>query len=862
MTQTQLAARAAVSRTTVWNALREGGPVPAGATVAALARALRLKQPDVNELLRLRRTAAAAGDATRLGESARGGVSARRGPQPPGAVCRVLGDVPLEADCFVPRPGLRARVETAATGGTVALSQVVLTGMGGVGKTQLAARHARTAIDSGQVDLVLWVTAASRTAVADAYADAASRLLGAGREDPQAASEFLNWLRLGPGTADGGPRPGLRWLVVLDDVPYTAAVRGLWPPHVPHGQTLVTTRFRDVSLLRAGSRRVEVDRFTSAEAVSYLTAKLEALGRADDLAQLTGLAEDLGRLPLALSQAVPFMHALHLDCAGYRTRLAGRAQTLTTVLPTDIGLPDDQNKTVAAAWDLSIDRADRQPRRGLARPLLHVLSLLDPNGVPAPVLDSPPVRSYLATHRTPLSDPDAPVRQPGDEPGEVGDIGEVLRNLEQFSVIDCASDNPHRAVRVHQLIQRAVREQLSPEHRDQVARAAADALTAAWPDVERDTDLAAALRANTAVLAGHAGEALYRPVTHPVLGRSGTSLGTSGQVGAARDYYQHLAEQAVAHLGEHRPDTLLFRQQAARWQGEAGDVAGAAAALTDVLAEQRRHLDADHPDLLASRNSIAYTKALAGDLAGAVADFIDVLDDTRRVLGDDHPDTLLLRNNLARFRGEAGDPATAVTEFQELLEDQKRLLGDHDSDTLMTLNNLAYQQVMAGDICTATATFAELLDVRSQVLGADHPHTLDTRNNVAYLQARAGDVVGAASAFARLAEDSARIRGAGHPATLQVRSHLAQCWGQAGDAVRAATALDDIVRDCVRLLGREHPHTLKSWSFLAEWRVRAGDPSGAAAAYADLLPLQTRVLGAHHPDTLKSRQELARRSAR
>ncbi|MFF8867500.1 FxSxx-COOH system tetratricopeptide repeat protein [Streptomyces sp. NPDC015139] len=855
-TRRGLAKKAEMSPTTMWKALREGGPVPSDTAVAALARALDLKQAERQELLDLRRIADGKGDARPTDEQGWAVPNARREGEGAGVVCRVLGNVPFEADCYVERPELRARLETAATCGTATLSHV-LTGMGGVGKTQLAAHYAGVAGRTGHVDLVLWVTAASRDAVTGAYADAAHRLLDVGREDPQTASTlFLNWLNLAPGTNDGGPRPGVRWLVVLDDVPYTGALQGLWPPHVPHGQTLVTTRFRDVSLLRSGSRLVEVDRFTPEEAVHYLTTKLAAIGREDDPAQIAHLAEDLGRLPLALSQAVPFMHSLHLDCASYRERLASEANTLARVLPTHVGLPDDQSRTVAAAWDMSIELADTQPPRGLARPLLHVLSHLEPNGIPAAVLDSPPVRAYLAGHRTDSSGTLTDAGRAGDDGDELRDIREVLCSLEQFSLIDHDPDSPHRAVRMHQLVQRAVRERLTPGEGHHVARATADALMAAWPHIERDTDLTAALRANTAVLARQTKDALYQPVAHPVLDRSGASLGTSGQAGAARDYYQHLAEQADTHLGGHHRDTLVFRQQAARWQGEAGELDEAAAALTHVLAEQRRQLDPDLPELLVTRNSLAYTKALAGDLTEAVDEFAALLVDMRRVLGSEDRDTLLLRNNLARFRGEAGDHDTSVREFNELLADQTRLLGREDPDTLMTLGNLAFQLAKLEDTAAAATAFAEQLKVRTRVLGFDHPDTLDTRNNVAYLQAWSGDVAGAAAAFSQLVEDSRRRRGEGHPATLRARGSLALMWGRAGDAVRATTALADIVQDCVRWLGSDHPDTLKTWGFLAEWQGRAGDTAGSAATYAELLALQTRVLGEQHADTGKTRKAL------
>ncbi|MFI0938514.1 hypothetical protein [Streptomyces sp. NPDC021020] len=78
---------------------------------------------------------------------------------------------------------LRAAV---AAGGTAVLCRV-LTGTGGVGKTQLAADHARTAWAGGEADLLVWVTAVDRAAVVAGLGRA--RVAGADPADPQAAAE-------------------------------------------------------------------------------------------------------------------------------------------------------------------------------------------------------------------------------------------------------------------------------------------------------------------------------------------------------------------------------------------------------------------------------------------------------------------------------------------------------------------------------------------------------------------------------------------------------------------------------------------------------------------------------------------------
>lgn len=77
----------------------------------------------------------------------------------------------------------------------------VLAGVGGVGKTQLAADHARATWDRDEGDLLVWVTAATRTAVVSEYAQAATGLLGPAPADPErAASAFLAWLQQKPGS--------------------------------------------------------------------------------------------------------------------------------------------------------------------------------------------------------------------------------------------------------------------------------------------------------------------------------------------------------------------------------------------------------------------------------------------------------------------------------------------------------------------------------------------------------------------------------------------------------------------------------------------------------------------------------------
>ncbi|MGV9342893.1 tetratricopeptide repeat protein [Streptomyces sp. NPDC003688] len=797
------------------------------------------------------------GDATAIGPhslAVSGSLTVQRGPQEPAVWPHQVGVIPPPAQSFQNR-ALSSRLDQALRGGGTAVLGQVLTGMGGVGKTQLAADHARTAWRDGQVDVLVWVTASNRTTAVSGFANAGVELCRANPNDPEsAAASFLAWLQPKP---DAAP---CRWLVVLDDVQDPGDLRGLWPPTSPLGQTVATTRSRDAALAGAGRHMIEVGLFTPEEALAYLNGALAVHGRTEPANQLAALAHGLGHLPLALSQAAAYIADAAITVPTYRALLADRATALADAAPDT--LPDDQNHTTAAALTLSLDRADTLRPHGLARPMLQLAAFLDPNGIPDAVLTSTPALAHLTHHRTGLPRTRWPRWWPGNRRHAHTAITETeataaLRALHRLHLIDHTPEIPYQAVRVHQLTQRAVRDTLAPLQHHSVALTAADSLSAAWPEIERDTDIAQALRANTTSLTDCAEDDLHQPDAHGVLFRTGRSFGESGQVTAARDHFQQLFASNARLLGPEHPDTLAARINLAAWQGEMGDAAGAASAFEELLHDRLRVLGPDHPRTLTTRNNLATWRAQAGDVTGATSAFEELLHDRLRVLGPDHPDTLTTRNNLATSRGEMGDVTGATSAFEELLHDQVRVLGPDHPDTLTTRNNLAHWRGRAGDVTGAASAFEELLHDQVRVLGPNHPDTLTTRNNLAHWRGRAGDATGAASAFEELLHDQVRVLGPNHPRTLTTRNNLATSRGEMGDATGATSAFEELLHDQVRVLGPNHPRTLTTRNSLATWRGRAGDATGAASAFEELLHDQVRVLGPNHPDTLTTRNNLA-----
>ncbi|MFG2910944.1 tetratricopeptide repeat protein [Kitasatospora sp. NPDC048286] len=725
----------------------------------------------------------------------------------PGPVWRPVrvGTVPPLASAFQPRPGLQEEIDRARErNATVVLTQV-LSGGGGVGKSQIAATCAHHAHTDG-IDVLVWVDATETAQIVTTYAQAAAKagVPGAGGQDAESdAGAFLDWLAV----------TDCSWLVVLDDLTDLENTAPWWPrpPVGANGRVLATTRRRDALVTGNGRTRVDIGTYTPTEALDYLHQRLTEADTAhllDDRA--SDLVEALGRLPLALAHAAAYMINEDADCTTYLHLFTDRTSRLETLLPPGADT-DGYGRQVTTSLLLALDAAQQHEPAGLAVPAIRLAAHLDPAGHPQQLWTTDAAARYLTTHRTPGSSEPAPVT--------AEQARAVLRLLHHYALITHHTHDTNRTVRLHALTARAARETTPHADIPATVHAAADALAETWPKHEHTArDLTAVLRANTDTLTTHAGDHLWHPDGHPVLFAAGHSLTSTGLIHAAVTHWQNIAADAERLLGEGHPDTLTSRGSLALSYRRVGRMGEAIALLERVLADAERLRGEGHPDTLASRHNLADSYQRMGRTGEAIALQERVLADAERLLGEDHPDTLAARANLASSYRQTGRTGEAIVLEERVLADRERLLGEDHPHTLTARANLASSYWQAGRTGEAIDLLERVLADFERLLGEEHPDTLTARANLAVYYWQAGLTGEAIDLLERVLADSERLLGEEHPDTLTARANLAVSYRRLARTGEVIDLLEQILADRERFLGRDHSATRAAADWLRSWR--------------------------------------------
>ncbi|MEH2461729.1 tetratricopeptide repeat protein, partial [Nostoc sp.] len=144
-------------------------------------------------------------------------------------------------------------------------------------------------------------------------------------------------------------------------------------------------------------------------------------------------------------------------------------------------------------------------------------------------------------------------------------------------------------------------------------------------------------------------------------------------------------------------------------------------------------LGEEHPLVANSLNNLALPYYSQGRYDQAEPLFMQALELYKRLLGEEHPLVANSLNNLALLYYSQGRYDQAEPLFMQALELYKRLLGDAHPSVANSLNNLALLYNSQGRYDQAEPLFLQALELRKHLLGDAHPDVASSLNDLALL---------------------------------------------------------------------------------------------------------------------------------
>jgi tetratricopeptide (TPR) repeat protein len=727
-------------------------------------------------------------------------------------------NLPFRPHLFVGRGTELHRLDEAmAQPGHLVIQAV--SGLGGVGKSTLAAHWAANHAHSLGLSPVRWITADSKDNIRQGLADFACALQPVLAETlavEQLAERALQWLATHTG-----------WLVILDNVNDPADIAPLLA-RPTDGRFLITSR---LATGWGGASVLPLDILTPAEALDLLSRTMNHEGRRD-MAGAAQLCAELGYLPLAVEQAGSYLAENPLISP--RDYLELLAQ-----YPADMyqygGATTPAERTIASIWRLTLDRITAlEPAAG---DVLRTLAWYAPDHIH---------RDLVAACGSPPA------------------VNRAIGLLAAYSMITL--DTGTQTAAVHRLVQTLARtaDRADP-HRDpllieQARHRATDHLAAKLPDRAQDPaqwPLYVALLPHAEALAENSNAEADTANTIEVLGDVSAFLVDQGMIDRAIPLFHRVLSTCHRLLGPDNHKTLMARNQLAWAHHSAGEYHRAIALHQENLNDMGRVLGADHPHTLAARSNLAYGHQGAGNLQQAVTLFEESLAETERALGATHIETATAQHNLAHACQLAGDTDRAISLSKKALVTRERVLGSGHRETLAARNSLGNALCAAGDFTRATALHRKNLNDTERLLGPEHPQTLAARNNLAVDYKAAEDYDRAIALLTQNLAAAERVWGDDHPDTLGILNNLAATYEGSGDYKQAVSLCGENLARTQRSRGPHHPETLMRRSTLASALRESGDLRNALTHFQRLLDEHEQILGRDDPRTMDTRNDVA-----
>ncbi|MCJ1231793.1 hypothetical protein MMC12_008472 [Toensbergia leucococca] len=595
---------------------------------------------------------------------------------------------------FVTRIDILKELDTCLSSKPKATS-VVLLGMGGSGKTQVALECCRRAEADSSFTAVIWIDALSPATVAQSYSTIALKIIGGTRSIAD-VKESMAIVERALQQQKG------KWLAVLDnfDNPKDFQEHSIqhYIPKATNGSVLFTSRHASSERL---GHVIRVSEMSDDESLDLLLQRptSEATERQQGLA----IATMLGYLALALDQAGAYIRAQCLPLQDFRSHYKRRKKMILEGVPEQWEyrrkLGETERETVLSVfvtWELSFEQiSGSKEARDRKEHFLTLAAHFDNKCISQRYFEAYCSSKNVEWMQTFMT---------GGEWDEYG-YGDLVAECWKLSLLQTLD---RRADGIQFSLHPVVGDWLKLRKEREEQRLYAEEFTGLL----------------TCYIEGIRFGGLNLQVKQETL------LHINACVQNDRETVGDLRGSAL----EHRSYSTSLFASCYQFSGRYDD---AEELYKRALAGREEQLGPDHPDTLGTVENLAIVYRNKGRYDDAEELYKRALAGNEEQLGPDHPDTLRTVQNLANVYSNKGRYDDAEELYKRALAGREEQLGPDHPDTLGTVENLAIVYRNKGRYDDAEELYKRALAGREEQLGPDHPDTLRTvRNFTVFLRDR------------------------------------------------------------------------------------------------------------------------------
>lgn len=725
----------------------------------------------------------------------------------------------LRNPCFIGREEILHALHTLLTPS----QSVAISGLGGIGKTQVAMEYAYRY--GQEYEAIFWIeaeTSMSWITSLQLIADQLQIFEDKTAKYSQVYTALQHWFATHAG-----------WLLIVDNLESPELLQML--PFSGPGSLLLTTRRQSLGTRAEPLALPLMDR---EEGIRLLQrrARLSASTTSDPAAE--ELVQVLEGLPLALDQAGAYIEETGCSIADYLQRYRNQRKQVLERRGLHGG---EHPNSVATTLRLSIEWVSYE--HPAAVDLLRACAFLHPDAIPEEMLVDG--ASYLG----PLLGPVA---------ADPYEFDLVLAALRSSSLITRSPET--RTLSIHRLVQAVLQDQMEPGETRLWSERVLHLVNAAFPNEQFDTwaqcerYLVQALACVPLIERVPMASAASSELVH----KAGSYLLARGRFKEA----EPLLEQAIT-LGEQQYGLLhpalvplLHRRAELLWR--LGRYEQAETLLQQILeiGEQSSEPDSLRDQTANALNGLVILYLAQGKYTRALPVCQRTLHIREQQLGSEHPITAVILNNLALVHRKLGQFKEAEPLLERVLLIQEHQAAANPLLTPVALTSRAWLYLEQGEYAQAEPLLQQALRLREQQVDAEHPDIATMLNVLAILHREQGQYKQAETLFQRALRIQKQHLEPEHPDLATTLNDLARLYWLQDNYKRAEALYQQALHIRKQHLGPEHPDLATTLCGLANICAAQGKDEQAASLYQQALHIQEQHLD-QHPDLAQTLHGLA-----